>query len=66
MPYLDDWAMLIPPFSVVLVKVEAMDCSVECSTDASKLAEAPALRAAKTRLQHHTILAADAKQGYLF
>lgn len=40
---LDAWAILMPPFSVVLVKVEAMDCSVECKTEASKLAEAPAL-----------------------
>lgn len=48
LPCLDDWATLIPPFSVVLVKVEAIDCSVECNTDASKLAEAPALRSVNT------------------
>lgn len=36
-------ATLMPPLSVVLVKLEAMDCSVVCITEASKLDEAPAL-----------------------
>lgn len=36
-------ATLIPPFSVVFVNVDAIDSSVECSTEASKLADAPAL-----------------------
>lgn len=40
---LEACAMLRPPLSVVLVKVDAIDISVVCSTDASKLADAPAL-----------------------
>lgn len=40
---LEACAMLRPPLSVVLVKVDAMDNSVDCNTDASKLADAPAL-----------------------
>lgn len=36
-------ATLIPPFSVVEVNAVAIDCSVDCRTEASKLAEAPAL-----------------------
>lgn len=40
---LEACAMVMPPFLVVLVKVEAIDCSVDCSIEASKLAEAPAL-----------------------
>ena len=54
---LEAFAMLIPPFSVVLVKLEAMDCSVECRTEASKLAEAPALYDDSSRYDETTVRA---------
>lgn len=44
---LEDNATLIPPFSAVLVYVDAIELSVECRTDASKLADAPALQEEK-------------------